>query len=136
MNVIAVLPAILLGIVGGILGSAFTQLNLLISRTRKRIMARIKGKHAKNAKGYQYKDSHGYPYPGKSKKGMTYAAPADGGDGGGKDARDGEWCLRIPMPATVSGGANTRGEYGHLAAQALPRRLAPIPPSRLLSSIG
>lgn len=48
MNVIAVLPAILLGIVGGILGSAFTQLNLLISRTRKRIMARIKGKHAKN----------------------------------------------------------------------------------------
>ena len=48
VNVIAVIPAILLGIVGGILGSAFTQLNLLISRTRKKFMAKIKGKHAKN----------------------------------------------------------------------------------------
>ena len=48
VNVIAVIPAIILGIVGGVLGSAFTQLNLLFSRSRKRIMARIKGKHAKN----------------------------------------------------------------------------------------
>ena len=48
VNVIAVIPAILLGIVGGVLGSAFTQLNLLISRTRKRLLVRIKGKVAKN----------------------------------------------------------------------------------------
>ena len=48
VNVIAVIPAIILGIVGGVLGSAFTQLNLLFSRSRKRIMAKIKGKHAKN----------------------------------------------------------------------------------------
>ena len=48
VNVIAVIPAILLGIVGGILGSAFTQLNLLISRTRKRLMVRIKTKVGKN----------------------------------------------------------------------------------------
>ena len=48
VNVIAVIPAILLGIVGGVLGSAFTQLNLLISRTRKKLMVRIKGKVAKN----------------------------------------------------------------------------------------
>ena len=48
VNVIAVIPAIILGMVGGVLGSAFTQLNLLFSRSRKRIMAKIKGKHAKN----------------------------------------------------------------------------------------
>ena len=48
VNVIAVIPAIVLGIVGGILGSAFTQLNLLISRTRKKFMAKIKAKHARN----------------------------------------------------------------------------------------
>ena len=35
-------------ITGGVLGSAFTQLNLLICRTRKKFMAKIKGKHAKN----------------------------------------------------------------------------------------
>lgn len=48
VNVIAVFPAILLGILGGVLGSAFTHTNLVIARTRKKFMATIKGKHAKN----------------------------------------------------------------------------------------
>ena len=48
VNVIAVVPAIMLGILGGLLGSAFTHLNLVIARWRKQIMAKIKGKHLKN----------------------------------------------------------------------------------------
>ena len=48
VNVIAVLPSILMGVGGGVLGSIFTQVNLLIAKTRKRFMATIKSKTTSN----------------------------------------------------------------------------------------
>ena len=48
VNVIAVVPASLLGILGGILGSGFIHTNITIARWRKKFMATIKGKHMKN----------------------------------------------------------------------------------------
>ena len=48
VNVTAVYPAILLDILGGDLGSTFTHTNLVIAWTRKKFMATINGKHAKN----------------------------------------------------------------------------------------
>ncbi len=41
VNVIAVLPCVLMGIGGGVLGSAFTQINLALVRCRKRLMAKV-----------------------------------------------------------------------------------------------
>ena len=48
VNVIAVVPAVLLGILGGILGSSFTHTNIAIARWRKRFMATVKSQHTKN----------------------------------------------------------------------------------------
>jgi len=45
VNVIAVFPAILLGTLGGVLGSAFTHLNLVFARRRKAFIDNVKGKH-------------------------------------------------------------------------------------------
>lgn len=44
LNIIAVLPAAVVGIVGGIMGAAFTFLNLKISRTRRNILSHVKSK--------------------------------------------------------------------------------------------
>lgn len=44
VNVIAVLPSILMGIGGGVLGSAFTHTNIIMAKWRKKFMAGIKSK--------------------------------------------------------------------------------------------
>jgi chloride channel 7 len=44
VNVIAVLPSVLMGIGGGVLGSAFTHTNIFMNRARKNFMASIKNK--------------------------------------------------------------------------------------------
>ena len=44
VNVIAVLPAVLMGLGGGVLGSAFTHTNIIMSKWRKTFMASIKNK--------------------------------------------------------------------------------------------
>jgi len=43
VNFIMFLPAILLGVIGGVLGSMFTIVNVKIARLRRRLMAKIKG---------------------------------------------------------------------------------------------
>ena len=49
VNVIAVLPCVLMGMGGGLMGSMFTQLNVLIAKWRKRFMQRIKSAATSNA---------------------------------------------------------------------------------------
>ena len=41
MNIIAFIPAALLGVIGGILGAIFTFINLKIARARKRLLAKV-----------------------------------------------------------------------------------------------
>ena len=41
VNIIAFIPAALLGIIGGILGAIFTFINLKIARARKRLLAKV-----------------------------------------------------------------------------------------------
>ena len=41
MNIIAFIPAALLGAIGGILGAVFTFINLKIARARKRLLAKV-----------------------------------------------------------------------------------------------
>ncbi|XP_040569447.1 chloride channel protein C-like [Lepeophtheirus salmonis] len=48
VNVIAVLPSILMGIGGGILGSGFTHVNIVIGKCRKMFMSKIKDKAMEN----------------------------------------------------------------------------------------
>ena len=48
VNVIAVLPSILMGVVGGILGSIFTQVNVIIAKWRKQGMSKIKSPRMAN----------------------------------------------------------------------------------------
>ena len=48
VNVIAVLPSILMGIGGGVLGSAFTHANIIMSRWRKSFMAGFKSRCQRN----------------------------------------------------------------------------------------
>ena len=48
VNVIAVLPSILMGIGGGVLGSIFTQVNVLFAKWRQRFMATIKNGNQAN----------------------------------------------------------------------------------------
>ena len=48
VNVIAVLPSVLMGIGGGVLGSAFTHVNLTIGKWRKKFMAGVTGKFTSN----------------------------------------------------------------------------------------
>lgn len=48
VNVIAVLPSILMGIGGGALGSAFTQVNLAIAKWRKKFMSTVKSQNVSN----------------------------------------------------------------------------------------
>ena len=45
---IAVLPSVLMGIGGGVLGSAFTHVNLIFAKWRKEYMAKIKSKACSN----------------------------------------------------------------------------------------
>ena len=49
VNVIAVLPCVLMGMGGGLMGSMFTQLNVFIAKWRKRFMQRIKSATTSNA---------------------------------------------------------------------------------------
>ena len=48
VNVIAVLPSILMGIGGGVLGSAFTHANIIMSRWRKKFMSGFKSASQRN----------------------------------------------------------------------------------------
>ena len=48
VNVIAVLPSVLMGIGGGVLGSAFTHVNLIFGKWRKKYMAKVKSKALSN----------------------------------------------------------------------------------------
>ena len=48
VNVIAVLPSVLMGIGGGVLGSAFTHVNLIFAKWRKDYMAKVKSKACSN----------------------------------------------------------------------------------------
>ena len=48
VNVIAVLPSVLMGIGGGVLGSAFTHTNIIMSRWRRTFMSGIKSKSKAN----------------------------------------------------------------------------------------
>ena len=48
VNVIAVLPSVLIGIGGGVLGSAFTHVNLIFAKWRKEYMAKVKSKACSN----------------------------------------------------------------------------------------
>lgn len=48
VNVIAVLPSILMGVGGGVMGSFFTQVNIIIARWRKNFMATVKSRSTAN----------------------------------------------------------------------------------------
>ena len=48
MNVLAILPSAVLGVIGGLLGAAFTFCNLKLAKLRRRCLARLKSEHAAN----------------------------------------------------------------------------------------
>ena len=41
MNIIAFIPTVIIGIIGGVLGALFTFINLKIARGRKRLLSKI-----------------------------------------------------------------------------------------------
>ncbi|ELU14762.1 hypothetical protein CAPTEDRAFT_132493, partial [Capitella teleta] len=49
VNILAFIPAVILGILGGILGALFTFMNLKIARSRKRLLSRIEAKWKQNS---------------------------------------------------------------------------------------
>lgn len=44
VNILMFIPTVIIGVIGGILGSLFVVINLKVARTRKRILARLKDK--------------------------------------------------------------------------------------------
>lgn len=50
INILALIPSVLLGVVGGLLGSAFILLNLRIVRLRKKVQDRVQNIRLGNKK--------------------------------------------------------------------------------------